>query len=41
VLAAGGGVHAPVRHDDGAPYKVGFVKDPEGHLAEVVELLDQ
>jgi predicted enzyme related to lactoylglutathione lyase len=40
VLVAGGGVHAPVRHDDGAPYKVGFVKDPEGHLAEVVELLD-
>ena len=41
VLAAGGGVHAPVRDDAGAPYRVGFVKDPEGHLAEVVQLLDQ
>ena len=41
VLAAGGGVHAPVRDDEGAPYRVGFVKDPEGHLAEVVQLLDQ
>jgi len=36
VLAAGGGIHAPVREE--AAYKVGFVKDPEGHLAEVVEL---
>jgi len=40
VLAAGGGVHAPVKYEAGDPYKVGFVKDPEGHLAEVVQLLE-
>ena len=37
VLAAGGGIHAPIKHDPGAPYKVGFARDPEGHLAEIVE----
>lgn len=39
VLAAGGGIHAPIREGESGPYRVGFVKDPEGHLAEVVQLL--
>ncbi|MBW1882816.1 MAG: VOC family protein [Deltaproteobacteria bacterium] len=41
VRAAGGGIHASIKHDAGSPYKVGFVRDPEGHLAEVVETVDQ
>ena len=40
VLAAGGAVHAAVRQDPGSPYKVGFIRDPEGHLAEVVETVE-
>ena len=40
VLAAGGAVHAAVRQDPGSPYKVGFIRDPEGHLAEVVEMVE-
>jgi len=40
VLAAGGGVHAAIKQDAGSPYKVGFVRDPEGHLAEVVETVE-
>ena len=39
VLAAGGGIHAPIKDEPDTPYKVGFVKDPEGHLAEVVQML--
>ena len=41
VLTAGGGIHAAIKHDTGSLYKVGFVLDPEGHLAEVVETVDQ
>jgi predicted enzyme related to lactoylglutathione lyase len=40
VRTAGGGIHAAIRRDAGSPYKVGFVRDPEGHLAEVVETVD-
>ena len=40
VVAHGGSIHAAIRQDEGAPYKVGFVKDPEGHLAEVVQVLE-
>jgi predicted enzyme related to lactoylglutathione lyase len=40
VLAAGGGIHAAIKQDAGSLYKVGFVRDPEGHLAEVVETVD-
>ena len=39
-LTAGGGIHAAIKHDAGSPYKVGFLRDPEGHLAEVVETID-
>ena len=41
ILAAGGSIHAPVRDDPDVPYKVGFATDPEGHLAEIVELAGQ
>lgn len=40
VVAAGGSVHAPVKDEPDTPYKVGFVVDPEGHLAEVVQMLE-
>ncbi len=40
VLAAGGSIHAPVKADADKPYKVGFVTDPEGHVCEIVELVD-
>lgn len=39
VLAAGGGIQAPIKDEPDTPYKVGFVVDPEGHLAEVVQML--
>ncbi|MBW2271548.1 MAG: VOC family protein [Deltaproteobacteria bacterium] len=40
VCAAGGAVHAAIKHDAGAPYQVGFVTDPEGHLLEFVQMVD-
>jgi hypothetical protein len=40
VRAAGGGIHAAVKRDPGSPYQVGFVTDPEGHLAELVQAAD-
>ncbi len=40
VLAAGGGIHAKIKQDPGSPYKVGFATDPEGHLAEIVQMLE-
>jgi len=39
VLACGGGIHAEIKQEPGSPYKVGLATDPEGHLAEIVEML--
>jgi predicted enzyme related to lactoylglutathione lyase len=36
VRATGGAIHAPIRVEPA--YKVCFVQDPEGHLAEVVQV---
>ena len=41
ILAAGGGIHSPIKADAEKPYKVGFVTDPEGHLTEIVEMVDR
>ena len=41
VLAAGGTLHRPVRHLAEHGIKVAFVKDPEGHMLELVELAPQ
>ena len=38
VSSAGGGIHAPIKAEPDKPYRVGFVTDPEGHLAEVVQM---
>ena len=40
VLAAGGGIHAEIKQEPGSPYKVGFATDPEGHLAEIVQMVE-
>jgi predicted enzyme related to lactoylglutathione lyase len=39
VRAAGGGVHAPIREMPELSLRVAFATDPEGHLAELVEML--
>lgn len=37
--AAGGSIHAePFVSEEAGGMRVGFIKDPEGHLAEVVEM---
>jgi predicted enzyme related to lactoylglutathione lyase len=38
VRAAGGGVHAPAKEMPELGLRVAFATDPEGHLAELVEL---
>ena len=38
VKAAGGGVHAPIRELPELRIRVAFATDPEGHLAELVEV---
>jgi predicted enzyme related to lactoylglutathione lyase len=38
VRAAGGGVHAPIKDLPHLKVRVAFATDPEGHLAELVEL---
>ena len=38
VRAAGGGVHAPIKEIPGLKLRVAFATDPEGHLAELVQL---
>jgi predicted enzyme related to lactoylglutathione lyase len=40
VRAAGGGVHAPIREMPELGLRVAFATDPEGHLAELVEMLE-
>jgi predicted enzyme related to lactoylglutathione lyase len=39
VRAAGGGVHAPIKEIPELKLRVAFATDPEGHLAELVQLL--
>jgi catechol 2,3-dioxygenase-like lactoylglutathione lyase family enzyme len=39
VRAAGGAVHAPIKEMPELGLRVAFATDPEGHLAEVVQLL--
>ena len=39
VRAAGGGVHAAIREIPEMKLRVAFATDPEGHLAELVEML--
>lgn len=39
VRAAGGGVHAPIREMPELKLRVAFATDPEGHLAELVQVL--
>lgn len=39
VERAGGGVHAPIREMPELKLRVAFATDPEGHLAELVQLL--
>jgi len=39
VVAAGGSVHAPMKEMPGLGLRVAFAKDPEGHLAELVQVL--
>jgi predicted enzyme related to lactoylglutathione lyase len=39
VRAAGGAVHAPLREMPERGLRVAFATDPEGHLAELVQLL--
>ena len=38
VRAAGGGVHAPIKAMPEHRLKVAFATDPEGHLAEIVQM---
>jgi len=40
VLACGGGIHAEIKQEPDSPYKVGFTTDPEGHLAESVQMTE-
>jgi predicted enzyme related to lactoylglutathione lyase len=39
VRAAGGGVHAPIKEIAEMKLRVAFATDPEGHLAELVQML--
>ena len=39
VCAAGGGVHAGIKEMPELGLRVAFARDPEGHLAELVEML--
>ena len=39
VRAAGGGVHAPIKEMPELELRVAFATDPEGHLAELVQML--
>lgn len=39
VCAAGGAVHAPIREMPERHVRVAFATDPEGHLAELVQVL--
>jgi len=39
VRAAGGGVHAPIKEMPELRIRVAFATDPEGHLAELVQLV--
>lgn len=39
VRAAGGGVHAPIKEMPEHKLRVAFATDPEGHLAEIVQLV--
>lgn len=39
VSKAGGGVHAPIQELPELKVRVAFVTDPEGHLAELVQVL--
>ena len=39
VRAAGGGVHAPIQEIPEMKLRVAFATDPEGHLAELVQML--
>jgi predicted enzyme related to lactoylglutathione lyase len=39
VRAAGGGVHAPIAEMPERRLRVAFATDPEGHLAELVQML--
>ena len=38
VRAAGGGVHAPIKEMPELKLRVAFATDPEGHLAEIVQM---
>lgn len=38
VLAAGGAIRAEIKQEPDSPYRVGFATDPEGHLAEIVQM---
>lgn len=38
IRAAGGGVHAPIQEMPERGLRVAFATDPEGHLAELVQL---
>jgi len=38
VRAAGGGIHAPIEEMPELKIRVAFATDPEGHLAELVEV---
>ena len=39
VRAAGGGVHAPIKELPHLKVRVAFATDPEGHLAELVQVV--
>ena len=39
VCAAGGGVHAPIQEVPALKLRVAFAIDPEGHLAELVQMV--
>jgi lactoylglutathione lyase len=39
VQAAGGGIHAPMKELPHLKVRVAFATDPEGHLAELVEVV--
>jgi predicted enzyme related to lactoylglutathione lyase len=39
ICSAGGGVHAPIEEMPALGLRVAFATDPEGHLAELVQML--
>lgn len=39
IRKAGGGVHAPIKEMPELKLRVAFATDPEGHLAEIVQVL--